>query len=126
MSTSADWGGETGNAKTGEIVTFATNGSEEERPGTFRAMQCWLQRIEFVCAQQKQVLKAQQEELARASQAVTSMERREDSQQAQPTDWLRQAQPRERRRSFWRAKLCTSTRRQARAACHRSSSGCGP
>ena len=81
--------GETGGERTGKIVTFAKKAEQEEKPGTVRALQCWLQKLEYCNMQQKMALKTQQEELVRQTRALTNMERRQDSQQAQPTDFLR-------------------------------------
>ena len=45
--------GETGGERIGRIVTFAKEPAEEEKPGTVRALQCWLQKLEYCNMQQK-------------------------------------------------------------------------
>ena len=81
--------GETGSEKTGPIITFPKKAEQEEEPGSKRCAQCWLQKIEYSGMQQKMALKAILEEEARQTKALTNMERRQDSQQCQPTDFLR-------------------------------------
>ena len=101
--------GSTGGERTGPIVTFAKKPEQEEKPGTVRCLQAWLQKIEYCNMQQKMALKAQQEDLARLTRAMTNMERRQDSQQAQPTDFLRHWDAAKGEKKCWLGKLYTST-----------------
>ena len=80
---------ETGNTAWQKIITFAESPHEEEKPGTMRAVQCWLQKVEYGGMQNKMLLKSSLETQLRISKAVCNLERRQDHQMSEPQDWLR-------------------------------------
>ena len=71
------------------IATFPKKVEQVEIPGSQRAHQQWLQRVEYVGMQQKKRLDACIEQLDRCRTALTNAEKRQDSQLNQPEDFLR-------------------------------------
>ena len=81
--------GSLGSQRVGPVCTFAQKPSEIEADGTTRALQCWLQKLEYGQMQVKQLTKDQLASSLRTQKAITNMEKRQDYKQAEPQDFLR-------------------------------------